>query len=208
MRLFHHPLSSNGRRVALVARMLDIALELVHVDLMDEGARRRLEEVNPNGMVPVLQDGDFLLWESCAIMQYLADLTPGQELYPQDARARADVNRWMFWACAHFAPAVSVMTFENIWKGMVGMGPADPRELERGERLVLQFATVLDNHLRERTWVAGQSLSLADLAIAPALMYINPGRLPVHDFGNLMRWFRQIEALDAWQQTQAEFPGE
>lgn len=206
MRLFNHPLSSSGRRVALAAHLFKLPLEVVHVDLLDHSARRRLEEINPNGMVPVLQDGDFLLWESCAILQYLADLAPGQTLYPQDARARADVNRWMFWACQHFSPAIGVMTFENIWKGMDGMGAADPRELERGERQVLQFAGVLDNHLRERTWVAGQSLSLADVAIAPALMYIGPGRLPVQQFAHLMRWFAQIEALDAWKQTHAEWP--
>jgi len=206
MRLFNHPLSSNGRRVALAARLFDLPLEVVHVDLLDHGARRRLAEINPNGMVPVLQDGDFLLWESCAIMQYLADLAPGQALYPHDARARADVNRWMFWACQHFSPAIGVMTFENIWKGMDGMGAADPRELERGERQVVQFATVLDNHLRERTWVAGQSLSLADVAIAPALMYIGPGRLPVQQLTHLMRWFGQMEALDAWKQTHAKWP--
>ena len=206
MRLFHNPLSSNARRVLLTAHILETPLELVDVKLLDPADRKRLAELNPNGKVPVLQDGDFILWESCAIMQYLADLTPGQELYPQDLRARADVNRWMFWATQHFFPAVGVLTFQHIWKGMRGMGAADPRELERGEREILQFATVLDNHLQGRMWVAGSALSLADLSLAPAMTYVEPACLPLERFKNIGRWFAQIEASEAWQRTDAPWP--
>lgn len=201
MRLYNNPLSSNARRVRLTAHVLGVPLELVEVNLKDEAGRKRLREINLNGKLPVLEDGPFMLWESCAIMQYLADLAPDQELYPQDARARADVNRWMFWACQHFAPAVGVLTFENIWKGMRGMGEADPRELARGERELLQFGAVLDAQLEGRDWVTGKSLSLADLAIAPSLMYLERGRLPLARFPNLMAWFERIKALEAWQQT-------
>ena len=206
MRLFHNPLSSNGRRVLMTAHILDSPLELVNVALADPADRRRLAEINPNGKVPVLQDGDFILWESCVIMQYLADLTPDQTLYPQDARTRADVNRWMFWASQHFFPAVGVLTFEHIWKAMRGLGAADPRELARGERDVLQFATVLDHHLQGHEWVAGKSCTLADLAIAPAMTYLERGQLPLAQFTHIMRWFKQIEATPAWQETNVVWP--
>jgi glutathione S-transferase len=201
MRLYTNPLSSNARRVLLAAHVLGVELDLVDVNLKDDADRGRLREVNPNGKLPVLEDGGFVLWESCAIMQYLADVTPSQELYPQDPQGRADVNRWMFWACQHFAPAVGVLTFENIWKAMRGMGEADPRELARGERDLLQFAGVLDARLAGRTWVTGKALSLADLAIAPSLMYIERGRLPLARFAHVMAWFARIEALPAWQAT-------
>ncbi|WP_426103867.1 glutathione S-transferase family protein [Massilia sp. TSP1-1-2] len=201
MRLYTNPLSSNARRVRLTAHLLGMPLELLEVNLKDEAERKRLREINLNGKLPVLEDGDFSLWESCAIMQYLADLSPDQELYPQDARARADVNRWMFWVSQHFAPAVGVLTFENIWKAMRGMGEADPRELARGERELLQFGAVLDAQLEGREWVTGKSITLADLAIAPSLMYIERGRLPLERFPNVMAWFERIKALEAWQQT-------
>lgn len=61
MRLYHFPSSSNSRRVVMTAHLLGTPLELVAVDLMDEGVRRRLVEMNPNGMVPILEDGDLLL---------------------------------------------------------------------------------------------------------------------------------------------------
>lgn len=201
MRLYHHPASSNARRVVMAAQLLGTPLELVEVDLMDEAARRRLGEINLNGKVPVLDDDGFLLWESCAIMQYLADITPDQTLYPQDARARADVSRWMFWACQHFAPAVGVLTWEHAWKGMTGNGTADPAELARGERDVLACGAVLERHLAECEYLAGKSLSLADVAVAAPLMYRDMARLPVQRFPRLLGWFARIEALPAWQAT-------
>ena len=201
MRLYTNPLSSNGRRALLTAQVLGLPLEVIAVDFRDEGDRARLREINPNGKLPVLEDGPFVLWESCAIMQYLADQAPDQELYPLDPRARADINRWMFWTCQHFAPAVGVLTFENIWKAMLGMGEADPRELARGERELIQFGAVLDKQLEGRDWVTGKALSLADLAIAPSLMYMDKGRLPLDRFANVMTWFERIKALEAWQKT-------
>lgn len=202
MQLFHAPYSSNARRVVMTAHILETPLELVEVDLMDEGARRRLVELNPNSKVPVLADGGFVLWESCAIMQYLAELAPQQTLYPQDPQARGDVHRWMFWACQHWSPAIGVMTWENVWKGLCGAGAPDPAELARGEREVLTVAAVLDAHLAGRDWVAGKALSLADLAIAPAAMYLEPARLPLERFTHLMAWLERVRALDAWQATE------
>lgn len=204
MRLFHHPFSSNARRVVLAAELLGAPLDLVEVDLMSEGDRKRLHEINPNGKVPVLQDEDFLLWESCAIMQYLADKTPGQTLYPQEVQARADVNRWMFWACQHYSPAIGVLTWENIWKGMTGSGDADPKEVARGNDEVHTFGAILDTRLAERQWLVGDTLTLADIAVAAPMMYIDRANVPLRGFRNAMRWFAQIEQLDAWKQTQVQ----
>ncbi len=202
MRLYHHPASSNARRVLMAAHLLGTPLDLVEIDLGDEEARRPLAAVNINCKVPVLQDGDFLLWESCAIMQYLADRTPDQTLYPLDAQARADVNRWMFWAVQHFSPAIGVMTWENVWKGYTGNGPADPVELARGERDVREFGGILDRHLAGRQYVAGRCLTLADLALAAPIMYMDMAGLPLRSFPHLMEWFGRIEALEAWKTTQ------
>ena len=87
MRLYHHPLSSNSRRAALAAAHLGLPAELVKIDL-ERGQQRSPEflRMNPNGMVPVLEDDGFILTESHAIMLYLADKIPGHAAYPDDAR--------------------------------------------------------------------------------------------------------------------------
>jgi len=201
MRLYHNPMSSNARRTLMTAIHLELPVELAEVDLMNMDDRRRLAELNPNVKVPVLADGTFLLWESCAIMQYLAGKAPGQTLYPEAPQARADIDRWMFWCAQHYAPAIGVLTWERAWKGMTGCGEADPLEVARGERELAECAFVLDNHLAGRSWVCGDSLSLADFALAAPMMYSDKVALPLAQYEHLQAWFARVQQLPAWQET-------
>jgi glutathione S-transferase len=187
----------------MTAVQLGINLELVVVDLA-HGQHRTPEylRLNPNGKVPLLDDDGFRLWESHAIMQYLSDQTPGQSIYPLNVRARADVNRWLFWSAYHFTPAVGMISRERVSKSMVGgTGAADPAEVARGEALLRAAASVLDAHLAGRQWLAQGALTLADLAIAAPLMHMEAARLPLADFANLQAWFDRVQALEAWQTT-------
>jgi glutathione S-transferase len=201
MQLYYNHYSSNTRRVLLAADHLGIDFDLVQINLASQDDRRRLGEVNLNAKLPVLIDGDFVLWESCAIMQYLADGTPGQTVWPQERRARADVSRWMFWACQHFAPAIGVLTWEHIWKKFVTGQDADPKEVARGEAELAEAARVLDKHLATRQWLVGDAVSLADYAVVAALMYKEKAQLPLADYPHLLAWFERIRALPAWQRT-------
>jgi len=202
MRLYHHPYSSNARRAVMTVAHLGIAAELVPVDLA-KGQQRTPEflRMNPNGRVPVLDDDGFYLTESHAIMQYLADKTPGQTVYPEELRARAYVNRWMFWSAHHFQPSISVLNWENAVKAMLGLGGPDPAMVTYGENLVQTNAKVLDAHLAGRKWVSGDRLTLADLALAAPLMSVGPAKLPVASFEHLARWFARVQELDAWKKT-------
>jgi glutathione S-transferase len=200
MRLYYHPISTCARRVLLTVHQLGIDVERVLVDLgKGEQHSPTFVALNPNHRVPVLDHDGFILWESFAIMQYLADTTPGQALYPLDPRARADVNRWMFWAAQDLAPGISVLNWEHSIKKLVGAGEADPAEVARGEGLVSAAATLLDAHLAGREWVCDSGLSLADFALAGPLADEARARLPIGDLPNLQRWFGRIKALEAWK---------
>jgi glutathione S-transferase len=202
MKLYYHPMSGNSRRVLLVASHLDVPLERVVVDL-PRGEQRGAPHLNknPNGRVPVLDDDGFVLWESRAIIQYLAEKTPGQTLLPADARGRADVSRWLFWCAAHMAPANTILVLENFVKAVTGRGPAEPAEVARGEALVAQHAPVLDAHLAGRTWVAQDRLTLADFSLAASFALAGPARLPIGDYANLRAWLGRVQELDAWKRT-------
>ena len=202
MRLYHHPLSSNSRRAALAAAHLGLPAERVKIDL-ERGQQRSPEflRMNPNGMVPVLEDEGFILTESHAIMLYLADKKPGHAAYPEDARARADINRWVFWNAQHFQPTISIFVWENLVKGMIGQGAADGAQLRRGEDLLERYAPVLDKHLASRQWVCGDGVTLADLAIGAALLAAVPANVPLSPYVHLLSWFARVQALEAWKET-------
>jgi len=184
----------------MTALQLGIPFERVMVDLR-KGEQKRPEylKLNPNGKVPTLEDNGYALWESRAIMMYLADKTPGQTLYPQELHARADVNHWLFWDGVHFSPAIQIPTYERVVKQMLGLGEPDPKELERGTRLVTPLLKVLDDHLANREWVCGKALTLADLSIATPLAFAERAQIDVP--ANIASWFARVQALDAWKQT-------
>ena len=203
MQLYTNPYSANARRVTMVALHLGVPLELHLVKNMKDPAEREpLLRLNPNGKVPVLVDGDFVLWESCAIMQYLAERTPGQTLYPAELRARQDVNRWLFWCVQHWAPALGVLNWENHVKPKMGFGPTNPAEVARGEAETARFAQVLDDHLAKRQWVCGGGLTLADFALAPTLADTAAANMPVTQYAHLQAWFGRMRELDVWRRTQ------
>jgi glutathione S-transferase len=202
VKLYFHPMSGSSRRVLLVAAHLGLALERIVVDL-PTGEHRAAPHLhrNPNARVPVLDDDGFVLWESRAIMQYLADQTPGQTLFPTDPRGRADVNRWLFWCAAHMAPANTILVIENFVKPMSGRGPADPAEVARGLAQFAQHAPVLDAHLADRAWVAQDRLTLADFSLAASFALARPARFPMADYHHLRAWLARVQAVEAWQQT-------
>ena len=119
MKLYGFPPSPNTRKVQAVAAHLDIPLELEFVNLA-KGEARTTEFllINPGGRTPVLVDGDFTLWESNAIMQYLGSKKKNT-LWPADARARADIARWQFWQVAHWHQGCGTFLWENMVKKML-----------------------------------------------------------------------------------------
>src|SRR5688500_4739585 len=126
MKLYGFPPSPNTWKVRAVAAHLGIPLELEFVDLT-KGQHRTPEylALNPTGRTPTLVDGDFRLWESNAIMQYLASQKPNS-LFPNDARMRADIMRWQSWQIAHGSKeGCEPLLFQRLVKKLFGMGPPD-----------------------------------------------------------------------------------
>jgi glutathione S-transferase len=159
---------------------------------------------NPNGKVPTLEDGDFWLWESNAIMGYLADKKPGHTLYPMDAHARADVNRWLFWESAHFGAACYTLATERVIKPMMMKLQPDPAIVAFGESNLARFAAVLETQLKSKEYVTGR-LSLADLALSADLMYQQPSQIDLKPFPAIDAWFARMQTRDSWKKTTPQY---
>ena len=202
MKIHHSPFSSNARKALMTAIQLGVDFDPVLVDLA-KGEQRKPDflALNPNGKVPVLVDGDFVLFESQAIMAYLADKTPGQTLYPTDLRARADVNKWLFWSANHWGPSIAIFNWERVVKKFLGLGEPDAGHIARGEALFHEFAKVLDAHLADREWISGKGVSLADIAIGCPLMVTVPAQIPITPYANIQKWFARVQELDSWKKT-------
>jgi glutathione S-transferase len=202
MKLYINRISPNVRRVRLTAAVLGLKLDEQSLDFT-KGEHKTPEylALNANGSVPTLVDGDFVLSESRAIMQYLALKAPDAELLPRDERARADVTRWQFWDASHFSPQLGTLAFQRMLKPMFGMGEPDLAKVEEALANFRRFAAVLERHLDGKQYVVGQRLTIADLTLASSLMYARQTEAPVTEFARLGAWFERISSLEAWQQT-------
>jgi glutathione S-transferase len=199
MKLYDAGLSPNALRVRAVANELGIALQLIEVDLSDTAAKAEaLAPVNPNTKVPVLVDGDFVLWESRAINGYLASLRPEAGLYPADARARAVVDQWTHWHAIHMSPPLQRLAFERLFKARFGMGVPDEEAAQAQLVELGRLLPILDANLKGRDWVAGD-LSLADFAIATTFVYREPSGLSLDDTPEVAAWIARVEARPSWQ---------
>jgi glutathione S-transferase len=202
MKLYMNPMSPNVRRVRLTAAVLGITLEERKLDFA-KGEHKNPEylALNPNGAVPTLVDGDFVLTESRSIMQYVASKQPDSGLLPRDEQARADVTRWQFWDASHFSPQLGTFTFEKLIKGMMGMGDPDQRKIDDALAGFRRFGAVLNKRLEGKQFVVGSAMTIADLTIASSLMYAKQTEVPLGEFPNVQSWFSRITDMDAWKKT-------
>ena len=143
------PFSPRAFKVLAVAEHLGLDYEKKMVDLgKGEQKTPEFSALNPNQRMPVMEDGDFVLWESGAIMQYLALKKPEAGLLPTEPRRLADVTRWQCWDLAHWEAACAIFIFENAVKALFKLGEPDPAEIAKGEERFYRAAGVLNGHLK------------------------------------------------------------
>jgi glutathione S-transferase len=204
MKLYNADLSPNALRVRAVSFELGINLEIINVDLRSgENKAPEYLALNPNGKVPVLVDGDFVLWESRAIMSYLASLRPENALYPDDAKKRAIVDQWSYWQAIHLGPAIQRVSFERVMKPKFGIGEPDEAAIQTHLKEIGQFLPVLDANLADKDWVCGD-LSIAEFSMGSTFMYRRGAGILLDATPHVAKWIGRLEARPSWQKAVAQ----
>lgn len=121
--------------------------------------------LNPNGLVPTLEEDGFVLWESNAILRYLAHAHGGPLALPEAPRARALIDQWLDWQATAFTPAM-----RDAFLQLVRVAPEkrEPRVVEASRANSERCAALLDRHLADTPFVAGETFSIADIAVGLA----------------------------------------
>lgn len=141
---------------------------------------------NPNGTIPVLDDGEVCIWESNAIVRYLAARYGSGWIWDEDPVRRADADRWMDWMIAEMQPALTPAFWGLVRKDPERASPAIVADsIERTEA---KFA-ILDAHLAGRDWLAGGRFGMADITLAPAAHRWFNMPVPQKDWANVRRWY-------------------
>lgn len=154
--------------------------------------------LNPNGLVPTIEDDGFVLWESNAIVRYLAAKHGEGKLWPTDVHVRAEADKWMDWQATTFWP-----TFRPLFWNLVRT-PVDQRDdkaMEDSRLRTLEILGYLDAHLKSRSYVAGQPFTMGDIPMGCAIWRWMELPIERPDLPNLKRWFDTLAERPAYQKT-------
>lgn len=155
--------AANVRKVVWGCEELGLAYRRIDIGGRFGGARDPdYLALNPNGLVPTIRDGDFVLWESHAILRYLAAGPGGRALYPEESKARGLVDQWLDWQAIH--QAATVRDFGKLFRPGA---PTPAGEVLAAARSGIEgvFA-LLEAELTKRPYIAGEQFTLADIPIA------------------------------------------
>lgn len=196
LRIWGNADSVNVQKVLWCCEELGLGHERInagrHFGVVDTPAFLAL---NPNGLVPTIDDDGFVVWESGAILRYLAARHGAGTLWPLDVRARADADRWVDWSNSTLWPSL-VPLFRAFYRT-----PADRRDdaqVERDWQEALSVLRVLDAQLARQPWAGGECFTMADIALGcPAWRWFAmPIERPV--LPSLQRWFVALTSRSAY----------
>lgn len=159
-------------------------------------------KLNPCGTVPYATDGDITITESNAIMMYAGDLGSESSAYPKDLKKRAVIHRWLLWEASRWFHSCYVFLVENVVKASQGASP-DQKALDDETPKWKELAKILDDQLAKTKFLAGDDVTIADIAVAAPMHICEAQKLPVDEFPNLKRWFfEDIRSLPCWKKSQ------
>ena len=210
MKLYYHPVSTTSRPIMMFVADENIKMDLQLVDLMTgEHVKPPYLALNPNGLVPMLEDGDFRLTEASAILKYLAEKT-GSAAYPKDLRERARVNERMDW--------FNTQLYRDFGYGLVYpqifpnyKRPSDEQQngvIAWGKEKAAKWLKVLDQNLiGSSKYVCGDKLTIADYL---GVGYLTLGETVGCNFSaypNVTRWLNTMKARPSWAKVNEAFYG-
>lgn len=189
-------MSPNTKRAILGLEEAGLAYERVPVDLMTgEHRGAPYKALNPTARVPTLVDGDFVLWESNAILEYAAALAPAKRLGGETARERGEVARWMYMNTAHLSPNMARVFAHTI---RLPEAQRNPKLVEESRAEIDRCLVALEQRLAGREWVAADRLTIADLSVAPTLGAAAMLQVDLSRYPNVVAWMARIEARPSW----------
>lgn len=190
--------SRNGCKAVIALEEIGVGYEINALDRMADcrPTDAPYRQINPNGVTPTIDDNGFILWESGAILQYLADANPSSGLLPTDLKERAKVLQWVAWEGASFAPALL-----NFFFAMTAPEP-DEATVASTKEAFLSTLGILNKQLAGQDYICGD-YSIADIAIGAITSLSFLLGLDLAPYPNILSWLARLREKPSWQAAAA-----
>jgi glutathione S-transferase len=190
MKLYDMELSGNCYKVRLLCSMLGLEYQRVAISLKDgEAESEAFLRLNPRAQVPVLDDDGIVIWDSIAILGYLARKADSP-LFPTEAEPLARVMQWLAVSENEILYGLARARAINLF--------GRPFHRNTTRVMAIDGLKLLDNRLRDRPWLAGEAFTIADIACYPYVALAHEGDIDVSRYPAIQAWIRRIRELPGY----------
>lgn len=189
--LYDMTLSGNCHKIRLLLSFLALPHQVLPVDL--RGGEQRSPEYlqrNPFGQVPVLDDDGLIIRDSQAILVYLAKRYGGETWWPDDAYHLAQIAAWLSTAANEIFHGPALLRVHHKFGRAI--------DTTRAQETADKVLGIIDRHLESNDWLAGGTVSIADLAVYPYLALAPEGGIAIGAYPNIVQWFQRLRALPGY----------
>jgi glutathione S-transferase len=197
MKLYSHPLSLNCYKVRLLLSFIDREYDHENVDLVNDRHKSAdFLAMHPLGQVPVFVDGDFSVWDSQAILVYLARKFECDRWLSMEAKASAQIASWLSFAAKELAIGLAAARVHHL----LGNKEIDfvnrlNIDIDRATAQAKQSLEVLDSHFADRSWLVGDTPTIADVACFPTIEFAHEGEVSLDAYPNVQTWAKSFRQL-------------
>lgn len=195
LKIYGANLSAPANKVRMAANILGLKYEYIQISIR-EGENRTKEylALHPAGKVPVIDDEGFILFESDAIMKYLA-VSEASPLYPDDIKRRALIDQWLAFVAIHVSGAMGRVVFNHVFASFAKI-PADERSLSDGIKFLGRFLPVIDQQLSQTKYLAEDQFSLADIALLATIDPAEVAEIDLSPYKHIVQWRNELKQKD------------
>lgn len=152
--------------------------------------------LNPNGLVPTMEENGFVLWESNSIVRYLSAKYSAGVLWPESLRTRAQADRWMDWMATTFWPAFRAL-FWNLVR--TPLAQRDAAAMDASRRQTAEVLAYLEQHLAQHRYIAGEDFTMGDIPMGCAIWRWMELPIERPHYSHLTRWYTTLTQRAAYQ---------
>ncbi len=192
MKLYWHPISGHAHRVHMLLSMLELDYELITVDLpAGEHQRPEFLALNPFGQIPILVDDKVVIFDSNAILVYLATVYDKERQWlPESPLIRAHIEQFLSLAAHRLAGSIAKLRAANLFNRSIDSEPL----IQEAYKLLTQ----LQNYQNGRQWLVGTKPTIADLALYSYIKLAPEGGISLDDYPTLEAWLKRVEGLSGF----------
>lgn len=204
LKVYGSDLSAPSNKVRFAAHAIGLKFDYVKVDLR-AGENRKPEflKLHPAGKIPVIDDDGFILFESNAIIRYLADKNKSP-LYPTALHPRALVDQWIDFGSMHVGAALSKVLYNRIFAPLRGI-PVDENSLKEGQDFLKRFLPVIEGQLTKTKYLAADEVTLADINLLALLDPAEVAGIDLAPYPKLIAWRTALKNKDFYTQCHQEY---